>query len=149
MTKGKKTHLIYNIGVAKVHLIYIGALLGALIMLAACSRSTLGRLVGSDRDEHGCIASAGYMWSDALHDCVRVWEAGERFDDGGDAVFLIFSLDSLYAEIFPSGKEAVLCRRVKGKDEWRAIEGKERVWINNGITTIKGRSHTYTKRALD
>lgn len=29
---------------------------------------------GSDRDEHGCIGSAGYVWCDALQKCLRSWE---------------------------------------------------------------------------
>ena len=31
-------------------------------------------LVGSDRDEHGCIGSAGYIWCDIKQKCLRVWE---------------------------------------------------------------------------
>lgn len=29
---------------------------------------------GSDRDEHGCIGSAGYVWSESAQECVRPWE---------------------------------------------------------------------------
>ncbi|GAB0174278.1 MAG: DUF3298 and DUF4163 domain-containing protein [Candidatus Altimarinota bacterium] len=29
---------------------------------------------GSDRDEHGCIGSAGYSWSSPLEKCIRSWE---------------------------------------------------------------------------
>ena len=32
--------------------------------------------VGADRDEHGCIASAGYTYSVVRQACIRVWEAG-------------------------------------------------------------------------
>ena len=31
-------------------------------------------LVGGDRDEHGCIGSAGYTWCEAKQNCLRVWE---------------------------------------------------------------------------
>jgi hypothetical protein len=30
--------------------------------------------VGSGRDEHGCITSAGYRWCEAENKCVRPWE---------------------------------------------------------------------------
>jgi len=30
--------------------------------------------VGGDRDSHGCIPSAGYMWCEVLQKCVRPWE---------------------------------------------------------------------------
>ena len=31
-------------------------------------------VVGGDRDEHGCIGSAGYSWCEAKQKCLRVWE---------------------------------------------------------------------------
>jgi len=31
-------------------------------------------LVGGDRDEHGCIPSAGYMWCESKQKCLRIWE---------------------------------------------------------------------------
>lgn len=30
--------------------------------------------LGGDRDEHGCIASAGYSWCESKQKCLRVWE---------------------------------------------------------------------------
>lgn len=35
--------------------------------------------VGFDRDSHGCIASAGYLWSPLLNKCIRLFEAGLAF----------------------------------------------------------------------
>ena len=32
------------------------------------------QLVGSDRDEHGCIGSAGYSWCGKKQKCLRIWE---------------------------------------------------------------------------
>lgn len=31
-------------------------------------------LLGGDRDEHGCIPSAGYVWCEPLQECIRPWE---------------------------------------------------------------------------
>lgn len=31
-------------------------------------------LLGEDRDEHGCIGSAGYGWCETKQKCLRVWE---------------------------------------------------------------------------
>ncbi len=31
-------------------------------------------MVGNDRDEHGCIGSAGYIWCEPLQKCIRPWE---------------------------------------------------------------------------
>ena len=34
--------------------------------------------VGSDRDEHGCIGSAGYRWCSRTEACERPWEIAEK-----------------------------------------------------------------------
>ena len=53
-------------------------------------------LVGGDKDEHGCIGSAGYSWCEAKSECLRPWEdewdetcdveGGEVPSVGGEAV---------------------------------------------------------------
>ena len=40
----------------------------------ACSVACHMPLPGGDRDEHGCIPSAGYSWCDATQKCIRPWE---------------------------------------------------------------------------
>lgn len=117
----------------------------SLILCASCAHSSISPLIGGDRDEHGCIGSAGYTWSYALHDCVRLWEAGTSFDAGPERVYLIFSPDSTYAEIFGSKDKSVLCRRIKGTDIWKPRKGKESVSIQNGVTCVKINNYTYTK----
>jgi hypothetical protein len=42
--------------------------------------SSSDNLVGKDRDEHGCIGSAGYSWCEAKQKCFRPWE--ESCDNG-------------------------------------------------------------------
>lgn len=116
------------------------------ILATGCGHATLGKLVGNDRDEHGCIGSAGYTWSYALHDCVRLWEAGLRFDGGPRQVYLVFSTDSTYAEIFTSSqKESILCKRVKDSELWRTKKGRETVRIQNGVICVNADDFTYTR----
>lgn len=31
-------------------------------------------IVGGDKDEHGCIGSAGYSWCEEKQKCLRIWE---------------------------------------------------------------------------
>jgi len=38
--------------------------------------------VGSYRDSHGCIPSAGYSWCGAMQKCIRPWETNCTFDSG-------------------------------------------------------------------
>jgi hypothetical protein len=37
------------------------------------------KLIGGDRDAHGCIGSAGYQWCETKQKCLRIWE--EPCDD--------------------------------------------------------------------
>jgi len=69
-------------------------------------------LVGADRDEHGCIISAGFSWSELQQTCVQLWEAGVRLNPlevkEGDAVisaFVLFNKDESKAEIILPNKE--------------------------------------------
>lgn len=32
------------------------------------------QMVGGDKDEHGCIGSAGYTWCEGKSACIRLWE---------------------------------------------------------------------------
>ena len=55
-------------------------------------------LVGGDKDENGCIASAGYTWSVLKNDCIRVFEIGYRLnptepnvDEAVLSAFVIFN----------------------------------------------------------
>ena len=86
------------------------------ILLAACntqkkqetdnnsdSLKNIPQAVGNDRDEHGCLASAGYTWSEVQKDCIRLFEKGIRVDaaDGSErSAFIVFSPDSTLAELF-------------------------------------------------
>ena len=81
----------------------------------AQARSVL-KVVGADRDAHGCIASAGYQWSAMLGECIRLFERGIRFErydakaSEPQSIFVVLSADRQQAEIFfaPSDKPAIL-----------------------------------------
>lgn len=38
-------------------------------------------LLGGDRDEYGCIPSAGYTWSEEKQNCIREWEEQDETDE--------------------------------------------------------------------
>lgn len=50
-------------------------------------------IVGGDKDEHGCIGSAGYIWCEPKEKCLRVWEE-ECYNNIEDAIK--FSLSMKY-----------------------------------------------------
>lgn len=40
----------------------------------ATTTATTTPIVGGDKDEHGCIGSAGYSWCALKNKCLRIWE---------------------------------------------------------------------------
>ncbi len=72
-------------------IVLIEVLFGTLILLnvTACAsiKSVEPRLVGNDRDSHGCIGSAGYQWCQSQNQCERSWEltAEKGFDNTSEA----------------------------------------------------------------
>lgn len=60
-----------------------------------------------DKDEHGCLASAGYIWSKVGHECVKLY-SGIALNPVGQpdntdptlAAFVLFSQDQKKAEVF-------------------------------------------------
>jgi putative hemolysin len=59
----------------KNHIIIVGLILGV-IFLIGCAKQP-GQIVGNDRDEHGCIGSAGYTWDADVGACIRSWELND------------------------------------------------------------------------
>lgn len=50
--------------------------LGAAYYLLRGNSNEQADLVGGDKDEHGCISSAGYSWCESGQKCLRPWEEG-------------------------------------------------------------------------
>ena len=90
--------------VGKICLLFF---MSASILLAGCGNAKNKKgednLVGNDKDDHGCIASAGYTWSEVRKDCIRLWEQGVRMEsvvDKANTAFIVFAPDSLQVELF-------------------------------------------------
>lgn len=70
-------------------------------------------MVGGDRDEHGCIGSAGYTWSALRGECIQVFEVGTRLNpmdvEQEEAVISAFIVskegDNSQVELFITGED--------------------------------------------
>ncbi|MCL6259305.1 hypothetical protein M3O96_09415 [Aquiflexum sp. TKW24L] len=71
-------------------------------------------LVGSDKDPNGCIGSAGYTWSEAKKDCIRIFESGTSFVtydaatgvmDSTKVAYVVLADDKSQAEVFYGGTD--------------------------------------------
>ena len=61
----------------------IFAVCASVFILSSCSTdkeisSETRPLLGSDRDQHGCIGSAGYLWCEHTSQCERPWELANQ-----------------------------------------------------------------------
>lgn len=105
-------------------------------------------LVGADRDEHGCISSAGFSWSELQQTCVQLWEAGVRLDpvemkEGDEVIsaFVLFNKDESKAEVVLPNKEGSVILDKKSenlyeKDEY-SYDDKEGALSINGKVAYK------------
>ena len=117
--------------------------MGALKMVSYPQRA----LLGGDRDGHGCIGSAGYVWSEVSQDCIRVFEKGIRTESvRGDnrSVYIVFSPDSSQVELFFSDRQPseILERRTlpSGGFAWNVEDDDTKnVRFINGLWTIEQR----------
>lgn len=84
------------------------AMLCTAIAFSACKSNKAGQdtaseakteeavIPGSDKDEHGCVGSAGYVWSEVKKDCIRPFEAGLKIsetqkDNATYATYIVFA----------------------------------------------------------
>ncbi|GGA79569.1 hypothetical protein GCM10011369_21930 [Neiella marina] len=52
----------------------------SLFAIACSEQQVPTNALGGDRDEHGCIGSAGYQWCAHTKQCERPWELAEQVD---------------------------------------------------------------------
>lgn len=90
-----------------------------------------------DKDENGCLASAGYIWSKLNKECVKLFTGIQlnpidkpQNEDETLSAFIMFSEDANQVELFlPNATETyVLKRAAEGQswvlDEWQLIPHK-------------------------
>lgn len=53
------------------HILY--ALTLICIFVVGCDTE---KLIGGEKDKHGCLSAAGYTWCESKQRCLRVWEEG-------------------------------------------------------------------------
>ena len=106
-------------------------------------------IVGNDRDEHGCIQSAGYVWSNLKYRCIRLFDEGIKLIPAGPNAhqddltglilnsFIIFSNDQMHAELYqPNKTQPILFHKTSSETD-------ESVWISETYE-IKLQNYRYT-----
>jgi hypothetical protein len=99
-------------------------------------------IVGADKDENGCLASAGYTWSKLNKECVRIFTGiqldpanNPNTDDETLCAYVLFNEKADKAEVFlPDEKSFILTRSGQGKP-----------WIYNDYQLIPKNGYVLTK----
>ena len=93
-------------------------------------------VVINDKDENGCLASAGYIWSKVNKECIKVFTgiqlnpiANLENEDETLSAYVLFNEDGDQAELYLPNETSsiVLEQKAKGKswefDGWQLIKG--------------------------
>lgn len=114
-------------------------------------------IVGADKDENGCLASAGYTWSKVNKECVQIFNGIgldpiiKKNDDAINSTYVLFSEDGNLAEVFLAGQDdsMVLSRTVKPNPwvykEYKLVAKNGYVLEKNGIAIFAGDGEIGTK----
>lgn len=110
-------------------------------------------IVGNDRDVNGCIRSAGYTWSQVQGRCLQIFNEGVALMPPVDQTitnnaepefgvilqsFIVFSSDSMRAELFLPNKEPLLFHKTASNNisgTW--ISGNYKIESQNNIFIVK------------
>lgn len=101
-------------------------------------------VLGNDKDDKGCVISAGYRWSLIRKECLRVFEEGYRLntiaelkkEDAAKSAFVIFEDDGNRAELFlPDTQKSIMLER----------ESKKLPYKNGTYTLRLDKNYTLTK----
>ena len=113
-------------------------------------KDSLGTVVGTDKDDKGCVGSAGYKWSVLKNSCIRPFEVGVRLNPvaeikAGDAVisaFVVLEDEGNRAELYvPNEKSSILLERKSEKEPYLKEDWK--LLTLKGFQLIKGDSIMY------
>ena len=105
----------------------------------------------NDKDENGCLASAGYVWSKVNKECVKGFSGIQlnpankpANENETQSAYLLFNEDASKAEIFlpKDTTSIVLSRAAEGKpwilNDWQLIPWKGYVLKKAGVVIYSG-----------
>lgn len=104
---------------------------------AEANTTTKDSTAVNDKDENGCLASAGYVWSKLNKECIKVFTGmslnpidNPENEDETLSAFVLFSEDQNQAEVFLPNETTsfILTRAAEGKpwvfEDWQLVPWK-------------------------
>lgn len=107
------------------------------------NQETKEGVILADKDENGCLASAGYVWSKVNKECVKVFTgmqlnpvSNPENEDEALSAYILFNEDGDQAELFLPNETSshVLAKQSNGN-----------LWILGDWQLIKGNGYTLKK----
>jgi hypothetical protein len=109
-------------------------------------------VLGTVKDSHGCVTSAGYRWSQLRKECLRPLEEGYRLntidqlegEGTSKSVFVVFEDDGNRAELFfPDTTESIIIKKeskdgVYANDHWSLELDKKYSLKKDGVLLYAG-----------
>jgi hypothetical protein len=126
---------------------YLNILFVLVIISVSASAQKKENKVGADKDKHGCIGAAGYVYSAIKNDCIRVFEQNiqlREVDSKGKSksiAAIIFSDDKSKAEVFLEGYTAGQILINKSSNSVQSWSNNELLLLaKNGFQLYKGKT---------
>lgn len=113
-------------------------------------------VLGTVRDVHGCVSTAGYKWSQLTKECIRPFEIGYRLNsieklEGDSAVksaFVVFEESGDKAELYlPDDSKSIILK--KEKSDGLYINGQWTLRLENGYTLKKSGQLLFAGAAVE
>lgn len=124
-------------------------------------KTTKDSTVVNDKDENGCLASAGYVWSKVNRECIKGFSGIQlnpmdkpENEDETLSAYVLFNEDASMAEVFLPKDTAsiVLTRAAEGKPwilkDWKLVPWKGYV-LKKGDTNMFAGDGEIGKKVLD
>ncbi len=102
-------------------------------------------VLGTDKDEKGCVTSAGYKWSELRNECIRPFEEGYRLNSIAElegestdkSAFVIFEENGDRAELFlPDSQKCVMLKKENKNGAY--FNGPWKLHLQEGYKLQKG-----------
>ncbi len=113
-------------------------------------------VLGTDKDAHGCVTSAGYRWSSLKKQCIRIFEEGYRLNTVAElknegiakSAFVIFEENGNRAELYlPNEVSAIILEREKEGSPYRNATWS--LQLSNGYSLLKNGEPQYAGAAIE
>ncbi len=104
-------------------------------------------LVGNNKDEHGCITSAGYIWSKINNNCIRIFEVENiklnSLINQDESISILFNKDKSKAEVFLQNNNSIVLEKTSNSI-WKKDTFELNLNIGNNFL-VNGKI-TYSKK---